>query len=60
MFSSFQWHARAKLSRRESPPPDWAKAGTAKETVAKPKVQAPAKTTFNNLEDFMVMLAFAL
>jgi len=38
--------------------PDWAEAGTAKETVAKPKVQALAKTTFNNLEDFMVMLAF--
>jgi len=41
------------------PAPDWAEAGTAKETVAKPKVQALAKTTFNNLEDFMVMLAFA-
>jgi hypothetical protein len=40
------------------PAPDWAQAGTAKETVAKPKVQALAKTTFNNLEDFMVILAF--
>jgi hypothetical protein len=40
------------------PAPDWAEAGTAKETVAKPKVQALAKTTFNNLEDFMVIFAF--
>jgi hypothetical protein len=40
------------------PAPDWAEAGTAKETVAKPKEQALAKTTFNNLEDFMVILVF--
>jgi hypothetical protein len=40
------------------PAPDWAEAGTAKETVAKPKEQALAKTTFNNFEDFMVILAF--
>jgi hypothetical protein len=39
-------------------PPDWAEAGTAKATVAKLKLQAPATKTFNNLEDFMLMVAF--
>jgi hypothetical protein len=46
-----------------APPDDWAEAGTGKETVAKLKVQALAKKTFNNLEDFItkkVMLAFTL
>jgi hypothetical protein len=42
------------------PPPDCAEAGTPKPTVAKLKVQAPAKKNFNNLEDFMIVLAFSL